>query len=235
MGRAPARAGIGFSACVDSPLAAASMQRNIGMPLRNARTACCRRCGCMRKPALGEGAYIRIQSFSWRRSSCTTVDEMLSDSAKVAALLAAVGLAAGPARRRPRATTRRRSMPRTMADAVKALGAAAPVESKDVTLTAPDIAENGAVVPVGACDHAARRQAPAAAGGEEPDALAAMFELTDAVEPNIATRVKMGQSSQRLRRGDDGRRQGAVRAEGSQGHLGRVRRLNGHTVNGAPV
>ena len=38
---------------------------------------------------------------------------------------------------------------KTMADAVKALGGSAPVESKDVTITGPDIAENGAVVPVG--------------------------------------------------------------------------------------
>ena len=36
-----------------------------------------------------------------------------------------------------------------MADAFKALGVSgSPTESKDVTLTAPDIAENGAVVPM---------------------------------------------------------------------------------------
>lgn len=36
---------------------------------------------------------------------------------------------------------------KNVADALKALGAGAPVESKDVTITGPDIAENGAVVP----------------------------------------------------------------------------------------
>src|SRR5437870_12774580 len=36
---------------------------------------------------------------------------------------------------------------KSLADAVKALGGAAPVESKDITITSPDIAENGAVVP----------------------------------------------------------------------------------------
>ena len=39
---------------------------------------------------------------------------------------------------------------KSLADVVKALGASAPVASKDVSLTAPDIAENGAVVPLGA-------------------------------------------------------------------------------------
>ncbi len=34
---------------------------------------------------------------------------------------------------------------KTLADVMKALGASAPVESKDVSITAPDIAENGAV------------------------------------------------------------------------------------------
>lgn len=38
---------------------------------------------------------------------------------------------------------------KSVADALKALGAGAPVESKDVSITAPDIAENGSVVPVG--------------------------------------------------------------------------------------
>jgi sulfur-oxidizing protein SoxY len=43
-----------------------------------------------------------------------------------------------------------------MADLVKALGGGAPAESKDVTITGPDIAENGAVVPVGCSSGAGR-------------------------------------------------------------------------------
>ena len=38
---------------------------------------------------------------------------------------------------------------KALADAYKGLGISAPAESKAVTLQAPDIAENGAVVPVG--------------------------------------------------------------------------------------
>ncbi len=37
---------------------------------------------------------------------------------------------------------------KSVADALKAVGAGAPAESKDVTITGPDIAENGAVVPL---------------------------------------------------------------------------------------
>jgi hypothetical protein len=62
---------------------------------------------------------------------------------------------------------------------------------------------------------------------KNPSALAAMFDVSDAVDANFNTRVKMGQSSNVYRRGDDGRRQGAVRQEGNQGHAGWLRRLTG--------
>jgi predicted secreted protein len=47
---------------------------------------------------------------------------------------------------------------------------------------------------------------------KNPSVLAAVFDVTDAVEANFNTRVKMGQSSNVYRRGHDERRQGAVRA-----------------------
>src|SRR5262245_53531559 len=37
---------------------------------------------------------------------------------------------------------------KALADVLKALGAGSPAESKDIAIAAPDIAENGAVVPV---------------------------------------------------------------------------------------
>ena len=37
---------------------------------------------------------------------------------------------------------------KSLADAVKAMGGATPAESKDIAITSPDIAENGAVVPI---------------------------------------------------------------------------------------
>ena len=77
----------------------------------------------------------------------------------------------------------------------KALGGAKPIESADVVLNAPDIAENGAVVPIGATSKLANTQEISFLVEKNPNALAALFQLTPASEPTVATRVKMGQSS----------------------------------------
>jgi sulfur-oxidizing protein SoxY len=84
---------------------------------------------------------------------------------------------------------------KTMADAAKALGGGAPVESKDVALTAPDIAENGAVVPLGCACALPGVKRLLLLVEKNPNVLSAVFDVGDAVEANFATRVKMGQSS----------------------------------------
>ena len=84
---------------------------------------------------------------------------------------------------------------KTVQDAAKAFGAASLAESKDVTLTGPDIAENGAVVPLGASTSLAGVKQLLILVEKNPAALVAMFHVSDAVEANFATRVKMGQSS----------------------------------------
>jgi sulfur-oxidizing protein SoxY len=84
---------------------------------------------------------------------------------------------------------------KTLADAAKGLGGGAPVASKDVTITGPDIAENGAVVPVGASTSLPGVKRLALMVEKNPNALAAVFDVTDAVDANVSTRVKMGQSS----------------------------------------
>lgn len=84
---------------------------------------------------------------------------------------------------------------KSVADAVKAYGGAAPTESKDVTLTAPDIAENGAVVPMAAASTLAGVKHLLILVEKNPNTLVAKFDVTDAIEPNVATRAKMGQSS----------------------------------------
>ena len=118
--------------------------------------------------------------------------EMLARSATVAGLLATAGLLPQSALA---AWPQAAFDAKTLADAVKALGGGAPVESKDVTITGPDIAENGAVVPVGAATTLAGVKKLALLVEKNPNTLAAVFEITDAVEPNVNTRVKMGQSS----------------------------------------
>ena len=85
---------------------------------------------------------------------------------------------------------------KSLADVVKAVGGgAAPVESKDVTIGGPDIAENGAVVPLTASTTLAGVKQMLILVEKNPAALIALFNVTDSVEPNFATRAKMGQSS----------------------------------------
>lgn len=121
--------------------------------------------------------------------------ELLSHSAAVAAMLAAVGMLPAMARAQSAAYNSAAFEAKNMADVTKALGAGAPVESKEVTVTGPDIAENGAVVPVGASTALPGVKRMLLLVEKNPSALSAVFDVTDAVEPNFSTRVKMGQSS----------------------------------------
>ena len=82
-----------------------------------------------------------------------------------------------------------------MPELMKALGASAPVESKDVTITGPDIAENGAVVPIGASTTLPGVKRILLLVEKNPSVLSALFDVTDSVDANFSTRVKMGQSS----------------------------------------
>ncbi len=117
---------------------------------------------------------------------------VLTHSARVAALLAAAG--ALPARAQ-QAWPAAAFEAKTMADALKALGAGAPAPSKDVVLTGPDIAENGAVVPVTVSTTLPGAKKMLLLVEKNPNVLSAVFDVNDAVEPNFGTRVKMGQSS----------------------------------------
>lgn len=84
---------------------------------------------------------------------------------------------------------------KSVADVAKAFGASAPVASKDVTITGPDIAENGAVVPLGVSTSMAGVKHLLILVEKNPSALVAMFNVSDAVESSFSTRAKMGQSS----------------------------------------
>ena len=84
---------------------------------------------------------------------------------------------------------------KNLVEALKAMGAGAPVESRDVTITGPDIAENGAVVPLGASTSLAGVKQLLLLVEKNPSVLVAAFSVSDSVEANILTRAKMGQSS----------------------------------------
>ena len=84
---------------------------------------------------------------------------------------------------------------KTVQDVAKAFNASAPVESKDVILTGPDIAENGAVVPMGVSTTLAGVKHLLILVEKNPNALVAMFNVNEGTEANFLTRAKMGQSS----------------------------------------
>ena len=117
--------------------------------------------------------------------------ETLKQSAVVASLLAATGLFPRDALAWNNAAFDAKSV----ADVMKAFGAGAPVASKDVTLTAPDIAENGAVVPLGVATTLPGVKHMLILVEKNPSTLVAKFDVSDAVEPSFLTRAKMGQSS----------------------------------------
>jgi sulfur-oxidizing protein SoxY len=122
--------------------------------------------------------------------------KMLSDSARVAGLLAAAGWLPQVAFAQQAGAWNKAAFDaKSMAELMKALGVSGPVESKDVSLTAPDIAENGAVVPLGVATSLAGVKKLLVLVEKNPSVLAASFDPTDAVEANFSTRVKMGQSS----------------------------------------
>ena len=85
---------------------------------------------------------------------------------------------------------------KSMDDTMKALGGGTPVPSKAIAFVqTPDIAENGAVVPVGITSTIPNTQSIAILIEKNPNMLAAVFDIPAGTDPSISTRVKMGQSS----------------------------------------
>lgn len=125
----------------------------------------------------------------------TTRRLMLSRSARLASMLTTLGLLPSIAQAQVAGYNAPAFEAKSMADLLKALRGSAPAESKDVTLTAPDIAENGAVVPVGASTALPGVKRMLLLVEKNPAMLSAIFEVTDAVDANFSIRVKMGQSS----------------------------------------
>lgn len=118
--------------------------------------------------------------------------DALQRAVHVAGLLAACGLCPALAAINSRAAFDALSVDA----ALRALGAGSiPEESSAVTLTAPDIAENGAVVPIGVASELAGIRSLVILVEKNPSILCAVFHTSDAVLARIATRIKMDQSS----------------------------------------
>jgi sulfur-oxidizing protein SoxY len=85
---------------------------------------------------------------------------------------------------------------KTMDETMKAFGGGAPAQSKDIAfVSTPDIAENGAVVPIGVSSSIPKTESIAILVEKNPNLLAASFDIPAGTDPSVTTRVKMGQSS----------------------------------------
>ncbi len=120
----------------------------------------------------------------------TTRRETLRQGAVLAGLLAAAGYP-----QYALAFNKNAFEAKTVAEAIKAAGGGALSESKDVTLTGPDIAENGAVVPLGVSTTLSGVKDLLILVEKNPNVLVALFKVNDAIDANFMTRAKMGQSS----------------------------------------
>lgn len=84
---------------------------------------------------------------------------------------------------------------KAMTDVMKSLGATDAAESKDIVITAPDIAENGAVVPIAVASKLPNTQQISIVAEKNPFPLAATFDVSGGGEGYVSTRIKMGQTS----------------------------------------
>ena len=81
-------------------------------------------------------------------------------------------------------------------EALSSLGASNPEESSSlIRLTVPEIAENGAVVPVGISTSLPNVEQIAIMVDKNPNVLAAVFTIPKGTEPEVTTRVKMGKTA----------------------------------------
>jgi sulfur-oxidizing protein SoxY len=85
---------------------------------------------------------------------------------------------------------------KSLDETVKAMGGSAAAQSKDIAfVSTPDIAENGAVVPIGVTSSIPKTESIAILVEKNPNVLAASFDIPAGTDPSVSTRVKMGQSS----------------------------------------
>lgn len=80
-------------------------------------------------------------------------------------------------------------------EVLRSLGASGATESRDIIITAPDIAENGAVVPIEVVSRIPNTQSISIIAEKNPFPLAATVEFANGAEPYAYVRIKMGQTA----------------------------------------
>ena len=84
---------------------------------------------------------------------------------------------------------------KVLAEALKNIGGASAIESDQILLKAPELAENGAIVPVEITSKIPGTQSIYIVADKNPQPLVAIFDIAAGLEPFISTRIKMGESS----------------------------------------
>lgn len=84
---------------------------------------------------------------------------------------------------------------KTLAEALRAVGAQNPASSEAIVIKAPAIAENGAVVPVAVESKLPGTESITVLVEKNPTPLVASFGIPSGTAGSISTRVKMGQTS----------------------------------------
>ena len=83
----------------------------------------------------------------------------------------------------------------TFADALKSVGALELIQSDQIDLKTPEIAENGAIVPIQVTSNIAGTEQVFVFAEKNPQPLVSTFSFVGNVEPFFATRIKMGESA----------------------------------------
>lgn len=84
---------------------------------------------------------------------------------------------------------------RTVNDALKSAGIVSPTASADIVIKAPEIAENGAQVPVDIVSKVPGTDAVFVFVDKNPQPFVGSFNFKNGAEPFISTRIKMGETS----------------------------------------
>lgn len=84
---------------------------------------------------------------------------------------------------------------RSIDDALKYIGAPSLADSDQIVLKAPEIAENGAIVPIEVSSRIPGTRTIFILADKNPQPLAASFDFLEGSEPFIATRIKMAETA----------------------------------------
>jgi sulfur-oxidizing protein SoxY len=84
---------------------------------------------------------------------------------------------------------------KSIIDALKGIGGSSAADSKDILIKAPDIAENGAVVPVEVTSKIPGTEQISIVVEKNDRPLIAVFNLLNGAEGFVSTRIKMSQTS----------------------------------------